>query len=281
MSRRYNDAQLWVAYKEATQAGDTERAKRIGGAILQCHKGFFVQYARGTAFAGWSRETLADYQAELVAVALEKMPLFDPSKASFPTYIKRHWLETRWRVHIASELITVGVETARLRTAADGFVAEYRQQHGVDPTLSEIGEYLTERFSKHKRPVGVNQAKRLIDRPSFDRPDAIHGDSDGVDGWALIASAMSVEDVVLESMQQREIAEAIADALIACVASDLERDILRLRMMAPPRQVENGNVLHPGPASYSSLASTSGVTVATVKAAEEELVLRMAKALKG
>ena len=281
MSRKqYSDAVLWDAFWAARREGDEARQRLIGGAILETHKGFLIQYARGTAFPSWSKATVQDYQAELVLVALEKMHLYDRSKASFPTYIKRHLLEVKWKVHIASQLITVGVETARLRTAADGFISEFKLANGTDPSLVEVAAFLTEKFSKQKRPIGIAQASRLVDRPVFERPDAIAADGEGTDGWALIASALSVEDVVLDGISGEEIAGSIADALVECVNSDLERDVLRLRMMAPPRKVEDGVVVFPGPSSHSALASAHGVSPSMVKATEEDLVLRMAHSLK-
>ena len=280
MAKRYNDRPLWEAYWAARAEGDEGRCRLIGGAILECHRGFMIQYANGTKFPSWDASVVRDYQSELIAVALEKMPEYDASRASFPTFVKRYWQETKWKIQIQQQLITTGIETARLRVAADGFVNEFRDENGRDPSLTEVAEWLTVRFSKHRRPVGVAQAARLVEKVVVERPDEVPMDGDGVDGWSLIAAAVSVEDVVIDALDGREVAAAIADALLDTVTTDLERDIVRRRLMPPPRHIVDGQVICPGPESHSSLASAHGCSTSMVKATEEDLVTRMAKALK-
>lgn len=287
MSKVRKDSLIWEAYFEADDSGDEERRRRLSGAILECHKGFFINFCRDSAFPGWTRQTVEDYRASVLETALSLVPTYDPSTgASFITYVKPYLKDIRWRVHISQASMTVGVETARMRAALDELRDQHERDGLAEPTLEEAAAWLSARFAKRRKPVGTAQAQRLMSPPVFDHLDAPVSDgtgdsSGGGTGWDLLEGSVSPEDMLVADEETSDVQVAVRSALSDLGdLDDLDRTIIVERMMAAPRQVVGNEIIAPGPATVHAIGRRLGYTSEQVADREIALRHRLAELLK-
>lgn len=257
----FDDRALWLAYE--TSSSDQER-RRIGGEIVAMHMGFLRQYAAKTAFPFWDEQVREDYLQELCLVALAKVPLYDRTRrgheqktATFPTFIRKHLLDVRWRVAGREEAFSTGKETRRM--IADVHFLQWKHlSAGLEPpTLEELAEHLSLR---HGKTVSPGRIQRLISRPyveSVDATDAVTGD----DLHSLMRDlGPGPEALVVEAAE----------------AAELEGDVSRIVARLDPldRAIVFGRLMDQT-CSQADIAARFGIAIGAVRDAERDLVERL------
>lgn len=252
----HDDTALWATY--AAAATDLARAS-AAGAIVEFHLPFLRWYADLHAQRAWGPETRADYLAEIVAVAFELVPRFDPERgAAFVTFVKPHLRPVRWKVAGALEAVAVGVETARLTAEIGRLVADgERDPEAIAAVVSKL----------HGKPIGPARVRRIIAQGTTVRGDAPMGEpgAEGSDRWALLAAGgPSAEDQALDAIEG-SISGEVSLRLDAMPWTDLERAIITERLMAPATDLP----------AVDRHALELGVSVAELRATERRVRARL------
>ena len=261
----FDDRALWLAY-ETSDSG--EERSRIGGEIVAMHMGFLRQYASKTAFPFWDAEVREDYLQELCLVALAKVPLYDRTRrghedrtATFPTFIRKHLLDVRWRVAGREEAFSTGKETRRMMADIHHLQWKHTAAGLEPPTVEELAEHLSLR---HGKTVTPGRIQRLISRPFVESVDA----ADAVTGHDLHSSMRDLspgpEDLVVEAAE----------------AAELEGDVSRIVARLDPldRAIVFGRLMEQV-ATQAEIAERFAVPVAVVREAERDLVGRLRELL--
>lgn len=262
----YDDRALWLAYQTCQ---DDDSRKRIAGEIVGMHAGFIRQYAHKTAFPYWTPEVREDYVQELFAVALGKVSAYDRHhrghdgrNATFPTFVRRYFMDVRWRIAGREEAFSVGKETRRM--IADVQALQWRHAAaGLDePTLDELADWVSQR---HGKTVTPRRIKRLLERPFVESSD----NADSVTGAPLHASfedrGPGPETLTVEAVVAAELQATVAD-IVASLAP-LERAIVFGRLMEQT-------------ATLAELAARFGVSQGVVRETERLLVERLRGSLQ-
>ena len=273
----FPDESLWLFYDAAVASGDAAKVAQATDAIMRRHLPFFAQYAHQTAFRQWNRETREDYLAELLAVAVSKIPtysrktLHDGRAAQFVTYVKPYLKMVRYKVEGSRGPVRLGHETVRLAADARRFIASEQAAGRPVPSNETVAEYLRERCGK---PVSPERVPRLLSLP---RPvGMVVADGDGGE-MPLSEAEDAVQygvteptdpaDIVADLDERLREVERVRDAVWELGADLLEEAVLVGRLMAEqPRSVE-------------SIAVELNVTEMEVKEVEADLRDRLRQLL--
>lgn len=273
----FPDERLWVAYDKAVAAGDAEKITYAADAIIRKHLPFFVQYAHQTAFRQWNTATREDYLAELLAVAVSKLPTYsrtmehERGRAQFVTYVKPYLKMVRYKVEGSRGPVRLGHETVRLASDARRFIATEMAAGRPVPSNEQVAEYLRERCGK---PVSPERVPRLLSLP---RPVGMTV-PDGDGGEMTLSEAETATqyevteptdpaDIVADLDERLKTVARVRDAVWELGLDLVEEAVLLDRLMAEtPRSVE-------------SIAVEHGITEMEVKEVEADLAVRLRQLL--
>ncbi len=238
---------LWREFWDARDAGDEERIRVNRTAIVERHLRFIYQLANRTRPRNWNRETVDEYVAELVVVALELVDRYDPSKgADFLTYLRRSHYAARNRV-FASRAPFSGMDTNSLS-------ARRRVEH----ELVVHG------------PMTSEQMRAALGLPAERRRGRIGLDS-------LLAAPDLVDAEVVEHASSRDVG---AHAERVDLRERVRRVVDGLELDARDRIIVERRLLAQDPARQEDLAAAFGVTRQAVSLRERALIKRLAAALE-
>jgi DNA-directed RNA polymerase specialized sigma subunit len=264
-----DDGALWVAYETA---GDEATRSALAQRIVETHLPFLRYYAAQTAFPYWPDHVREEYVAELVIVAMQRVPTYNRLRlgesgkvAKFVTYLKPYLQGVRWDISAREAPLRVGRENRRMRADAQRFIRE-REQIGGDVSWEEIAEAVS---VAHGKPVSVDRIRRIVEQPTVVSGDA-HVDEDGHTLWEVETPAgRSPEDVVVEGASLDELTREVREAIAEIASTPLERRIVFSRLMA----TSSDRV------SHREIAERCHVSVAQVVRVERDLAERLREAL--
>jgi RNA polymerase sigma factor (sigma-70 family) len=289
MNDAYDDSHIWEAMKHAT---NDDQRKQLAAEAVEMHMGFIRQYARQTASRAWTDDQRAEYVQELCADAMVRAMSYDPTRtgdsgrtATFPTFLRRHFRSIRWGIDAAAQPIMVSRETIRYRVAVTYFVREFEAQHGRRPTEVEVAGFLTEKRG-NRRTIGAVRAGRIMDPPQVVYPDKHVRSEEGPisDLWDVVTYSSSSDDEVGEALVQAEEAtarrEVVRHLLEHVSLNEMEKVLMVERVMAPPREIHDGEILHPGPLSLVEVGRRFGVSSERARVVERRLLEKLRAELR-
>jgi DNA-directed RNA polymerase sigma subunit (sigma70/sigma32) len=273
----FPDDHLWAAYDAAVAAGDAVKIAVAADDIIRRHLPFFVQYAGQTAFRQWNAATRDDYLAELLAVAVSKLPTYsrtmehERGRAQFVTYVKPYLKMVRYKVEGSRGPVRLGHETVRLASDARRFIATEMAAGRPVPSNEQVADYLRERCGK---PVSPERVPRLLSLPrpvGMTVPDGDGGEMTLSEAETAtqyeVAEPTDPADIVADLDERLRTVERVRDAIWELGLDLVEEAVLLERLMAEtPRSVE-------------SIAIEHGITEMEVKDVEADLRVRLRQLL--
>jgi hypothetical protein len=209
-----DDAELWAAFWAARGSGAD--AKPEAAAIVEHHAAGLRMIASSTAFRAWGREARQDWSQEVALSALRCVGTYDPTKASFLTWVRRSTQSENWAHHGRQQAVVVGSQTARLRSLVRGEA----DRRGYALSCGEVVELAT---SKGKR-VGPQQARNIL---SFRAPLELDGeDLSGSRRNDLPSAEPGPEAVVVGG--------TTAELIDSAGLTPMELRVVSLRLLAEP-----------------------------------------------
>lgn len=277
--KAFPDDHLWEAYDRAVASKDAEKISAAANDIMREHMPFFAYYANQTAFRHWSFSTREDYFAELLAVAVSRIPTYsrkmehERGRAQFVTYVKPYLKPVRYKVEGNQTPVRLGHEMIRMASEARNFIsAEEKAGRGV-PSYEKVAEHVCR---KSGRAVSVARVVRLLSLP---KNVSLHVVSDsGTSDEMLYSEAEEAAqdagvvvtdpaDIVADKLEKEETVSRVREAVEVLGLDALEKAVLSFRLMAET------------PAAVEDLAVEFGVTEMEVKEVEADLTARLRKLL--
>jgi DNA-directed RNA polymerase specialized sigma subunit len=260
-----DDGALWVAYDTAT---DEEQKRDLARRIVELHLPFLRWYVEKTAFPYWPAHVREEYLAELVIVALTRVPSYNRLRlghggkvAKFVTFLKPYLQGVRWDISAREAPLRVGRETRRMRADAQRFMWE-ESQAGREPTWEAIAEAVS---LAHGKPVSVERIQRIVNPPTVVSGDEPVGENKD-QRWDIEAMASeSAEDVVVAEESMELLTDAVRSAVADLATTPLERVLVMQRLMAGSGRRW----------SLREVSEKCGVTPAEVSRVERELTAKL------
>lgn len=264
-----DDGALWVAYETA---GDDVTRAELAKRIVETHLPFLRYYAAQHAFPYWPEHVRDEYLAELVIVAMQRVPLYNRLRlgeagrtAKFVTFLKPYLQGVRWDISAREAPLRVGRENRRMRADAQRFMRE-REQVGEEASWEEVADAVS---AAHGKPVSVERIRRIVEQPMVVSGDA-RLDDDGQSLWDVESPvSTSAEDEFVARDAMETLTADVREAVALVAVTPLERRIVFGRLMASTSER----------ASHREIADRCGVPVSHVVRAERDLVERLRGAL--
>lgn len=263
-----SDEHLRQALAWLREHGSGEQVKRLHGMFVSFHFGFIRQWARTHGMPKWSEEQVFEFEQELVAELLRRMPNYDPERG-IPaiTFVKKYWLPVKWRLAGNESPYQLGVTSKRLRTAVRQYFDVFSVEQGREPTFEEVAAGVSAN-SPTGAPVSAARVRQLL------QPDVTVSLTQMIDGEevtrdSLVDEGPTPEEHALLDEHRAAVSAQVALALGSLELSDVEQSVLVERLMAP----EDERV------SYRVLADKLGVRRRDLVEAEESVAARLRVAL--
>lgn len=229
-----DDGALWVAYDTST---DDDQRRDLAKRIVEMHLPFLRWYVEKTAFPYWPAHVREEYLAELVIVALSRVPTYNRLRlghggkvAKFVTFLKPYLQGVRWDISAREAPIRVGRETRRMRADAQRFIRE-ESQAGKEPSWEEIAEAVSR---AHGKQVSADRIRRIVNPPSVVSGDETVGDNQDARWDVETVPAESAEDAFIAREELDGLTESVRNAIADLATTPLERVIVMQRLMAEP-----------------------------------------------